>query len=90
LLYVTDLRGRQLTANIGRSQRDESARGRDWSSRPWFREALARDGAYISDIYRSLATDDFCFTVSLPLRDVQGRTIGVLGADARFDHLVRA
>jgi len=90
LLYVTDLRGRQLTANIGRERRDESARGRDWSNRPWFREALARDGAYISDIYRSLATDDFCFTVSLPLRDVQGRTIGVLGADARFDHLVRA
>ncbi|WP_341676734.1 methyl-accepting chemotaxis protein [Niveibacterium sp. SC-1] len=89
LLYVTDLRGRQITANIGRARCDESARGRDWSTRPWFREALTRDVAYISDIYRSLATDDFCFTVSVPLRDAQGRAIGVLGADARFDHLVR-
>lgn len=92
LLYVTDLGGRQLSANIGWRDgvvgADEAARGRQWQDRSWFREALAQPGQVAcSDIYRSAATGDYCFTLSAALLDAQGRPIGVLGADVNFQKL---
>jgi len=93
LLYVTDANGRQITDNIspGRFQASygSSGLGQDWSGRPWFRGAVEARGAYISGIYRSVATDNFCFTISTPLWDAQGRLAGVLGADVHFGDLLR-
>ncbi len=89
LLYVTDAHGRQVTANVGPAGSDASALGRDWRERPWFREVVKHHRLYVSDIYRSVATDDFCFTVSAPLLDPAGKLLGVLGADVRFDHMLR-
>ena len=88
LLYITDARGRQVTDNIAPSgfsaAYGSSGHGRDWSSRPWFKGVAESGRAYVSDIYRSAATDDFCFTVAAPLRGPDGRMIGVLGADVQF------
>ncbi|MFG0416362.1 MULTISPECIES: PDC sensor domain-containing protein [unclassified Pseudomonas] len=44
--------------------------------------------SHITQVYRSSATDDFCFTVSVPIVDAQGRLLRVLGADVRLSALV--
>jgi hypothetical protein len=78
--------------------------GHDWSGRPWFRAVARPTSAsggsggqasqsppsevYISDLYRSAATDDFCFTVSTALIDQKGRWLGVLAADADLARLL--
>jgi methyl-accepting chemotaxis protein len=90
LAYITDPQGCQICANVSRDGTDAAAVGRDWSGREWFRQPVRSSRVYVSGIYRSAATDDFCFTISLPLRDARGQTIGVLGADVRFDHIVNA
>jgi methyl-accepting chemotaxis protein len=85
LLYLTDERGRQPIANIaapGRESSDDAkARGRDWSSRPWFRSAKETQNLVISDIYISQATGEPCITVSTPFWDGAGKFLGVLAAD---------
>ncbi len=93
LLYVTDTTGRQISSNLGwkeaRVAADASARGKHWRERPWFEQALLRpDEAVISDIYRSAATGDYCFTVSAVVRTPNGLPLGVLGADVNFQRLL--
>jgi methyl-accepting chemotaxis protein len=93
LLYVTNASGRQIVSNIGRRDgaiwADEAGHGRDWSQRPWFVDAMRlAGGVHISDIYRSSATSDFCFTVSVALHDEDGELAGVLAADVNFQTLV--
>lgn len=93
LLYATDTAGRQLSGNLGwkhqRVETDGSVRGKNWRDRPWFAEALHRpDEVAISDIYRSAATGDYCFTVSVVVRDAKGLPLGVLGADVNFQKLL--
>lgn len=95
LLYVTDMRGRQIVSNITRRQgetwSDDTGYGRDWSTRSWYQQALALDGdVHVSDIYRSTATSDFCFTASVVLKDALDVPVGVLAADVNFQTLVTA
>jgi hypothetical protein len=92
LLYVTDAHGRQITENIARggspAANGDCVLGKDWSRRPWFRGAVQESGVYISDIYRSVASESFCFTISAMLRDERGGNLGVLGADVHFEQLL--
>ena len=93
LLYVTDARGRHFVSNIcrldGATVADASGYNRDWSRRRWFTEALHLPGdVHVTDIYRSTATADFCFTVSVALHDPRGAVTGVLAADVNFQTLV--
>jgi len=85
LCYVTNASGFQVTDNIAangfQTAYGSTGFGKNWSKRPWFAEAINRRNTYISDIYRSVASDGFCFTVSTPLRDAGGNLVGVLGAD---------
>lgn len=94
LLYVTDLKGLQVTSNIGRpdfkAAYGTNGLGSDWSARPWFEGALKENGCYISDVYRSAASNDFCFTVSALIRGPEGKPRGVLGADVRLESLLNA
>jgi methyl-accepting chemotaxis protein len=91
LVYFTDADGRQVVDNIvcadGRV-RHEAGYRRDWSERAWYRNAIASPGVCTTDIYRSTATGDFCFTISAALRDATGETRGVLGADVNFQQLL--
>lgn len=93
LLYVTDAQGRQITDNIAsgrfRASYGSSGFGQNWAGRPWFRGAVEASDTYISGIYRSVATDNFCFTISTPLWDEQDRLAGVLGADVHFGDLLQ-
>lgn len=91
LVYVTDPAGTQITDNIAcaeRRARHDAGFGRDWSSRPWYRAAVASDTLCSSDLYRSSATGDFCFTISAALRDGAGVTQAVVAADVNFQQLI--
>ncbi len=85
LLYLTDARGIQPVANVPRpgreSPEDARARGRDWSSRPWFTAAMALGGLAISEVYVSQASGQRCLTVSMPLRGPGEAVLGVVAAD---------
>lgn len=88
LMYVTNADGVQVTENIAvssfKAAYGSTGLGENWSERSWFGEAVNRKKAYISDIYRSLASDNFCFTISTPLWSSRGILVGVLGADVHF------
>ncbi|MGI3130880.1 methyl-accepting chemotaxis protein [Halopseudomonas pachastrellae] len=92
LLYLVGADGVQVTENILASDLQpasgSSARGRNWSNRPWFSAVRDSLSPYISDVYRSAATDSFCFTLSAPVFDEQGRLRYVLGADIRLSALL--
>jgi methyl-accepting chemotaxis protein len=92
LVYITDSRGKQYVDNISRRDdeivHDLSGFGRDWSRRPWYQDAIYNDGIRSTDIYRSAATGDFCFTITRAFRDSAGRPLGVIGADVNFRRLL--
>ncbi len=91
LLYLVDRNGRQISDNIFAQDLDDStghlARGKDWNGRHWFDAVLASGSAHTTDVYRSAATDAFCFTVAVPVRDSDGQLVRVLGADIRLSAL---
>lgn len=88
LFYLTDPRGVQRSRNIwfDASRDGRDAVGKDWSQRPWFRLAAKNAGGEtaVSDIYRSAATDSYCFTVARMIGDREGGPIGVLAGDVNF------
>ncbi len=92
LAYVTDADGIQIVDNVVRARtgimRDPAGLGRDWSERPWFQESIRDNDVTSTDIYRSAANNDFCFTVAVALRDAEGALLGVLGADVNFRRLI--
>lgn len=92
LVYLTDARGRQIVDNLGWRDgtvvSDASGFGRDWSQRPWYRQAIAQPAVSSTDVYRSGATGDFCFTVTAALCDRNGAIVHVLGSDVNFQRLI--
>lgn len=92
LMYLVGADGKQISDNIFAADIDcrgaTSAKARDWSRRPWFSAVLRTKQPYVTDVYRSAATDAFCFTVSVPIVDRQGKIVRVLGADARLSALL--
>jgi hypothetical protein len=91
LVYVTDGRGRQITDNIashaGRVQH-EAGFGKNWSARPWFRDAAISNTPISTDLYVSSATGELCFTVAAALRDPADRVAAVVGADVNFQQIL--
>jgi len=93
LAYATDARGLQVTQNVAPgdflARYGNSGVGRDWSRRPWFRGALATDGVFASDVYRSAATDEFCLTISASYGEGP-QPAGVVAVDVNFRQLLGA
>ena len=90
LAYLTDARGIQPIANIprpgARSPEDDKARGKDWSSRPWFTNPMQEMTICISNVYVSSATGQRCITVSAPFFAEGGEEIlGVIAADVTLE-----
>jgi hypothetical protein len=92
LAYATDLRGVQVTENIARksfsASYGHSGVGQDWSNRPWFRGAIRAPGVFSSEIYRSVATDEFCLTVAATYGPPDGARLGVVALDLNFRQLL--
>ncbi|MDP1931169.1 MAG: methyl-accepting chemotaxis protein [Gammaproteobacteria bacterium] len=92
LMYLVGSDGRQISDNIfadaARAADAGKARGADWSQRSWFSAVKNGGKAHVTPVYRSSATDDFCFTVSVPVRDERQQLVRVLGADVRLSSLI--
>lgn len=91
LAYVTDASGIQTTENVFNREfcatYGDSGKNKNWSQRPWFTGAMKTNGIYLSDIYRSQATDEFCLTASATLIN-DGIVIGVIAIDVNFRELL--
>ena len=91
LAYVTNEEGIQMTKNVFRNNISasygDSGKNKDWSERPWFRGAMNTSGVYLSDIYRSQATDEFCLTASSTLV-ADDIVIGVVALDINFREIL--
>jgi hypothetical protein len=92
LAYITNAQGKQYIDNIGFRDNeiihDPAGFGCDWATRPWFREALKNQEICSTDVYRSSATGDYCFTIAAPLYDSKGDFLGVFGSDVNFKLLL--
>ncbi len=88
LFYVISAKGLQITNNIVNPKVDyfvaQGKKGADRSDKPYFRQALS-EGCFISDVYLSRATDDFCITVSQRF-SYEGKTY-VLAGDINFKQI---
>ncbi len=90
LFYIMSGRGLQITNNIVNPKVDyfvaHGKKGTDRSEKSYFKEAM-EGGSFISDIYLSKATDDFCITVSERFAH-EGRDY-VLAGDINFREIHR-
>ncbi len=88
LFYVISERGLQITNNVVNPKIDyfvaQGKKGSDRSGKPYFRKSL-EEGIYVSDIYLSQATDDFCLTVAR--RFQQGDKNYILAGDINFKQI---
>ena len=87
MAWVTDPKGIQMTefamahdSVIGTVQ---GGKGTDWSQRDWFREPMRTGESFVSNIYYSEAIEDYCLTVSTPVRDGAGTILSILAVDVR-------
>jgi hypothetical protein len=91
LMYVTDGNGLQVSSNVARKGQaiscDHTTKGKNWSHRDWFRKVRESGSSYISEIYKSEATNSFCLTLTVPVIR-HGAPVGVLGADINFEDLL--
>lgn len=95
LMYLTDGQGVQISGNVyhrnNRLEVDGNMVGHPWVTRPWYTGARSKPGdCFISDIYRSEATGEFCFTIAAAVQDESGEIRGVLGADLHFLTMMRS
>ncbi len=91
--YITDEHGKLFTWIIShpedRSSFKKLVEGEDLSDREWFKVPVQTGKLHISDFYRSVYTGKLCLTVSSPIFDKEGDIIGVIGADIRFEDLLK-
>ena len=87
MAWITDVKGVQVTefamAHSMSGCRVQGGPGSDWSDREWFREPIRTGETYISNIYYSEGIEDYCLTVSSPIRDASDRIVGILAVDVR-------
>jgi len=90
LFYVISSSGLQVSNNVVNPSVSyfvaQGKKGTDRSDRPYFKETMEK-GEYLSDIYLSKATDDFCITVARRF-EYEGKTY-VLAGDINFREIHR-
>jgi len=72
LLYVMDASGKQTVRTSGDLG--------DRADRDYFKGAMAGK-TYLTDVYVSASTKQPTITISVPIKDANGKTVGVLGSD---------
>ena len=58
----------------------------DPTTRDWYKEAVSRDGLYVSEAYVDAETGRIVITISFPLHE-SGKIVGVLAADIFTDDI---
>jgi methyl-accepting chemotaxis protein len=90
LAWITDARGRQISSDITARHCDTAGRRNDWHDRRWFQEVTHQNRVFVSDLYRSIDTNEYCFTIAVPLFGPGHALLGVLGTDVSFSHILTA
>lgn len=92
LAYITDADGIQALENVTRANFHTAYAGtgkqKNWSNRGWFLGAKRNEGVYLSPIYRSEATDEFCLTASCTFAGPRGQVMGVVAMDVNFREIL--
>lgn len=93
-IYLTDGNGRLITWQVSHPEdkskyKKEIQKGNDLSDREWYKVPIQTGKLHITNFYRSMFTDKLCLTVSSPVLDANDEINGILGADIRFEELVK-
>ncbi len=92
-LYLTDTKGKLITSHVAnledRPKFASMTEGRDLSDREWFLHPMSDGRLHITDFYKSTFTGKLCLTVSVPVSNDRDEITGVLGADIRFEELLK-
>lgn len=92
-LYLVDPTGKLVTSSISHPEDKGKYKaydpGKDLSDREWFIAPMQTGKLNITDFYRSFITGKLCLTVSMPVFDAQDDIQAVLGADIRFEELLK-
>jgi len=88
MLCITDTSGKQISSDVESGKVNLDGRKNNWSDRRWFQEPARQRRLYVSDLYRSVDTNQYCFTIGTPLFDQKGQLLGVMSADVRFNHII--
>ena len=92
-MYLTDTKGalvaRKVANPADRAKFEPMTIGRDLSDREWFQRPMHNGKMHITDFYTSQFTGKLCLTVSVPVANERDEITGVLGADIRFEELLK-
>ncbi|WP_243310908.1 triose-phosphate isomerase [Fundidesulfovibrio agrisoli] len=92
-MYLTDTTGKLVTSHVAnpvdRPKYASMTEGVDQSDREWFIQPMQNGKLHITDFYRSTFTGKLCLTVSVPVANERDEITGVLGADIRFEELLK-
>lgn len=92
-IYVIGKNGIKITKNIVHPHEGELfeklSANENYSDRIWFKKAIEKDGAYVSEFYTSKLTNKLCITVSAAIKDKKGKIKGILGADIKFEDIAK-
>lgn len=88
VVYATDTRGVQVSANVTPAGADLDKRGQDLSTRPFLAFAVPCDGFLLSDVYMSKLDNRSCITAVQAVSG-SGGMLGFLAADFSLRDLVK-
>jgi len=92
-IYVVGKNGLKITKTIVHPQDEELFKPLDteenYSDRQWFKGAVKKGSAFVSDFYTSKLTNKLCITVSAPIKDKNEIIQGILGADIKFEDIAK-
>jgi len=92
-IYLIDTSGHLVASSVCHPE-DESKyktfdQQTDFSGRDWFIEPMRTGKMHVTDFYKSHFTGKLCLTVATPVDDEDLDIKGILGADIRFEELLK-
>lgn len=92
-LYVTDkngwLRHWDISHPEDKANYDNVEKNKDLADREWYQVPISTGKPHTTDFYRSSFTGKLCITISCPILDQEDEIQGILGADLRFEELMK-
>ncbi|MCF8105252.1 MAG: histone-lysine N-methyltransferase [Desulfohalobiaceae bacterium] len=92
-LYVTDkngwLRFWDISHPEDKANYENVEKNKDLADREWYRVPISTGKLHTTDFYRSSFTGKLCITISCPILDSEDEIQGILGADLRFEELMK-
>jgi isopropylmalate/homocitrate/citramalate synthase len=92
-IYLVNRKGRLVASGVSHPEDRPKYKTydfeTDFSDREWFIVPMESGKLHITDFYKSFFTGKLCLTVATPVTDEEDEITGVLGADIRFEELLK-